>query len=46
MGELLAKRAKELAIPAVHWQRKRGQQYHGKVKAMLESMQKAGLPLY
>ena len=46
VGELLARRAEELQIPAVHWERKQGhQKYHGKVKALLEAMQKAGLPL-
>ena len=46
VGELLAARAKEQRIPAVHWQRKHGQHFHGKVKSLLEAMQSAGLPLY
>ena len=45
VGELVAKKAKEKDIPAVHWERKHGQKFHGKVKALLEAMQREGLPL-
>lgn len=44
--QVLASRAIEKDISAVQWHRKRGQQYHGKVEALLTAMQGAGLPLY
>lgn len=45
VGQLLADRAKEALIPSVHWDRKHGQKYHGKIKALLEAMKGQGLPL-
>ena len=45
IGELLAERAKQAGVPAVHWRRKHGQRYHGKIKELLQSMTAAGLPL-
>ena len=45
IGQLLAERARSAGVPAVHWRRKYGQRYHGKVKEILESMAAAGLPL-
>ncbi|KAK9909005.1 hypothetical protein WJX75_005974 [Coccomyxa subellipsoidea] len=45
VGKLLAERAQQAGISAVHWDRKYGQKYHGKVKELLVSMQEAGLPL-
>ena len=45
IGELLAERAKQAGVPAVHWQRKHGQRYHGKIRELLQSMNAAGLPL-
>ncbi|CAL8465042.1 g4577 [Coccomyxa elongata] len=45
VGKLLAERAQEAGVPAVHWERKHGQKYHGKVKELLTNMQEAGLPL-
>lgn len=46
VGELLAVRAAEKDISQVHWIRKRGQRYHGKIASLIESMQAAGLPLH
>lgn len=46
VGQVLAQRAASSAIPAVHWDRKAGQRYHGKAAALLQSMQQAGLPLH
>jgi ribosomal protein L18 len=45
VGRLLAERAKEAQIDGVHWVRKRGQKYHGRIAALLESMKDAGMPL-
>ncbi|KAK9827301.1 hypothetical protein WJX81_002492 [Elliptochloris bilobata] len=45
VGEVLAQRATAAEIPAVHWIRKRGQRFHGKVKEFITSMRAAGLPL-
>lgn len=45
IGELLAQRAKAVAIDSVCWQRKQGQKFHGKAEALLKAMQAAGLPL-
>lgn len=46
VGELLAQRARQGAVPAVHWARKQGQRYQGKAAALIQSMQAAGLPLH
>ena len=45
IGELLAQRAKAAAVESVSWQRKQGQKFHGKAEALLNAMQRAGLPL-
>jgi len=45
IGKLLAERALAKKVEAVHWERKQGQKYHGKIAAVIESMQAAGLPL-
>ena len=45
MGELLAQRAKAAQIEGVHWARKPGQKYHGRIASLLDSMNGAGLPL-
>ena len=46
VGELVAERAAGSKVDAVHWARKQGQRYHGKIAALLQSMQAAGLPLH
>ena len=46
VGELLARKAQEHEIVAVHWERKYGQKFHGRFKALLEAMQKGGVTLY
>ena len=46
VGELVAERAAGSKVAAVHWARKQGQRYHGKIAALLQSMQAAGLPLH
>lgn len=45
VGQLLAERARGAGVPAVHWARKHGQRYHGRIKELLQSMTQAGLPL-
>ncbi len=45
VGKLLAERALAQKVKAVHWERKQGQRYHGKIAAVIESMKAAGLPL-
>jgi len=45
VGELLARRAQQAAVDGVHWERKRGQRYHGKIAALLTAMKAGGLPL-
>ena len=45
VGKLLAERAKAAGIEAVHWDRKQGQKFHGKIKELLQTMQAEGLPL-
>ena len=45
VGKRLAERAKAAGIEAVHWDRKRGQKFHGKIKELLQTMQAEGLPL-
>ena len=45
VGELLARRAHQAAVDGVHWERKRGQRYHGKIAALLTAMKAGGLPL-
>lgn len=45
IGRLLAERALAKKVPAVHWPRKRGQKYHGKIAAVIDAMKASGLPL-
>lgn len=45
IGELLAQRAQQAGLSGVHWRRRHGEQFHGKRKALIDSMRVAGLPL-
>ena len=45
MGAALAERARAKGITAVAWQRKHGQRFHGRIRALLEAMQSHGVPL-
>lgn len=45
VGAALAERAKAADISAVHWDRKHGQKYHGKIAAVIESMRNGGVSL-
>ena len=42
---MLAERAKQAGIDGVHWQRKPGQRYHGRIAALITSMQEVGVKL-
>ena len=44
LGELLAKRAKEKKISSVYFDRG-GYKYHGRIKALADSLRKNGLKL-
>jgi ribosomal protein L18 len=45
VGEQLAQRAKAAGVDGVHWRRKPGQKYHGRIAALISSMQTAGVKL-
>jgi len=46
VGKVLAERGKEKGMKGVQWLRPSGQRYHGRVKSLVDSMVKNGLPLY
>lgn len=45
VGEVLAERALGAGVQGVEWKRKIGQRYHGRIAALLTSMQGSGLKL-
>ena len=45
LGELLAKRAKEKKISSVYFDRGGAYKYHGRIKALADSLRKNGLKL-
>jgi large subunit ribosomal protein L18 len=48
VGRAIAARAKSADVPAVHFAKPRGAQrkrFHGKLKALIDAMREAGLPL-
>lgn len=46
VGKLLAERARAAGgVESVHFERRRGQRYTGKLKALIESIRAAGLPV-
>lgn len=45
VGEVVAQRAREAGVDAVHWPRKHGQRYHGKIAAMIEALKAQGVKL-
>lgn len=45
VGQVLAERAQEKGITSASWPRKKGQRYHGKVAALLDSFQQSGVKL-
>jgi large subunit ribosomal protein L18 len=45
VGKLLAERAKQHNVENVHFRFARDERYHGKLKALLDGVREAGLPL-
>ena len=45
VGDVLAQRALAVGIQGVEWKRKVGQRYHGRIAALLTSMQESGVKL-
>ena len=45
VGDVLAQRALGKGIDGVEWKRKKGQRYHGKIAALLSTMNDSGLKL-
>ena len=45
VGRTIAARAKSADIPAVHFVKPKGKRFHGKMKALIDNMREAGLPL-
>lgn len=45
VGRAIAARAKSASIDAVHFEKPRGKRFHGKLKALIDNMRDAGLPL-
>ena len=45
VGEVLAQRAKDAGIEGVQWRRKPGQRYHGRLAALVDGIQRAGIKL-
>ncbi len=45
IGTILAARAKAASIEHVHWDRRKGEKYHGKLAALLDAVKDAGVQL-
>lgn len=45
IGTILADRAKAASVQYVHWDRRRGEKYHGKLAALLGAVQEGGVQL-
>lgn len=45
VGKAIAARAGSKQITAVHFTKPRGKRFHGKLKALIDTMREAGLPL-
>lgn len=45
IGTILAGRAKAASVDHVHWDRRKGEKYHGKLAALLEAIKDAGVQL-
>ena len=45
IGNVLGSRIKAANLSAVHWDRRRGEKYHGKVAALLEAVKGQGVQL-
>ncbi len=45
IGAVLAFRAKAASVQHVHWDRRKGEKYHGKLAALLEAVKDGGVQL-
>ena len=45
VGKAIAERAKSKEIDAVFFSKPKGKRFHGKLKALIDNMREAGLPL-
>ena len=45
IGTILAARAKAASLEQVHWDRRTGEKYHGKLAALLDAVKHAGIQL-
>ena len=45
IGKILGSRAKAANVEQVHWDRRRGEKYHGKLAALLDALKEAGVQL-
>ena len=45
IGTILGSRIKAANLNAVHWERRRGEKYHGKIAALLEAVKGEGIQL-
>lgn len=45
IGTILGSRIKAANLDAVHWDRRRGEKYHGKIAALLEAVKGEGVQL-
>ena len=45
VGEVVAPRAQQAGIDAVHWPRKRGQKYHGRIATIVDALKSKGVAL-
>ena len=45
VGNMVAERCKQIGLTAVHWDKKHGEKYHGRRRAMLEAIVASGVKL-
>lgn len=45
VGAILASRAIAANVKQMHWDRRRGEKYHGKIAALLDSIKESGVQL-
>ncbi|KAK9787998.1 hypothetical protein WJX73_000835 [Symbiochloris irregularis] len=46
IGRILAERAGKASVSQVHWDRRHGEKYHGKIKELLDAVQQGGVKLH
>lgn len=45
VGMMLAQQLKAVGVEGVHWQRKQGQKFHGRIARLVEALQDGGVRL-